>query len=180
MSFQFRKPVPVSTSTSSDSILPIPNPFPLSTSTSSDSGSDKIHYKLMSHSGPDYDELIIPLSLYAFNRLSPSDQKKQLEEIRRRHHEESDFTELFKKLKYGDQLELLSEVLQKLKCERLIPSFKQLDAEHQQQVIQQLARVTPSSSRLREQLAAIRRRFQSGAIKLPLYQHRRSEPQIHE
>ncbi|KAM5576332.1 hypothetical protein ABKV19_007274 [Rosa sericea] len=129
MSFQFRKPVPASTSTSSDS------------------GSDKIHYKLMRHSGPDYDELIIPLSLYAFNRLSPSDQQEQLEEIRS-HHEESDFTELFKKLKYHDQLELLYKVLKRFKCERLIPSFKQLDAEHQQQVIQQLAHVLPSSSSL--------------------------------
>ncbi|XP_050388213.1 uncharacterized protein LOC126805260 [Argentina anserina] len=94
---------------------------------------DEYHPKLMWHSGPFYNELIVPLSLYAFNRLSPSDKKEQQEEIRGQ-HEGSDFTELFKKLHYRDQVKFLSEVLRLLKFERLLLAFKQLDTEQQQQL----------------------------------------------
>ncbi|KAK9948755.1 hypothetical protein M0R45_004318 [Rubus argutus] len=118
----------------------------------------------MNNPEPDYDELLIRLSLYVFNRLSPSDQREQVEEIcssvnagQVQFLEESDeafrlraFAELFRKLNFSDQLKLfLSKVVQKFKHERqlgeLISSFKQLDAEHQQELIEKIVHVTPEN-----------------------------------
>ena len=60
--------------------------------------------------------------------------------------EDCDFIELFKKLTYSDQQELLSKFLQKFKRERLISSFKQLDAEHQQQLIESMNHLAPEEN----------------------------------
>ncbi|XP_062010863.1 uncharacterized protein LOC133727276 isoform X2 [Rosa rugosa] len=154
MSFVFPKPVLTKSRNSS------------SYSSYSDLDMDDNHYKLTTTSEPDYDELLVRLSLYAFNRLSPSDQQEKVEEISHTVNvedvqflEESDeafrlrtFAELFKKLPFADQLKVfLSKVIRKFKRERqlgeLISSFKQLDAEHQQQLIEKVVHSTSENLR---------------------------------
>lgn len=112
-------------------VFPKPSYSKPRNSSSSVFDQDDNHYKLLWHPEPDYDELLIRLSLFAFNRLSPSDQRKQVAKISRtvnihvRFLEKSDeasrlatFAELFKKLPFSDQLKVfLSEVIQKLKRE---------------------------------------------------------------